>query len=240
MTPLLFLEQSWSYSTISRHHFNPATTSISNLISITATKIRFLHCQIPTMSTLRLHTTLLFSFFAAQALSLPYLDPRCLSSHDVQASEPQSTTSITTTILTLLSSVRTTVEVEDGVGQELDHEDPTVEMSAPKSQGLSQRFRARRGNSSDSDNTLISTSNSPVATDATENQEEANHIKRSSTTEARSPCAYQDYECSNQPRAVAAGSGTTRVVEGNVIVDKPIYTAPPAEYVEHPPPTGHK
>ena len=227
------------------------------------------------MSTLRLHTTLLLSFLAAQALSLPHHDPRHLSGHDVRASELQCTTFTTTTILTMLSGALTTVNVEDSAAKS-DHENPTVGMSAPELKGFRHKCRARRRKGSDSHNTLtpteevksaslspesghgqddnphtahlsrstkslISTSNSPLSTDATGNQEEAELIKRAGTSKLLSRCAPQDYECLGLPYGIAVGSGEVQEVEGDRVVTKPKDQGPPPkEYVETPPATGHK
>ena len=227
------------------------------------------------MSILRLNTTLLLSFLAAQALSLPHHDPRYLSGHDVRASELQSTTPTTTTILTMLSGVMTIVNVEYGAAK-TDHQNPTVGMSAPELKGFRHKCRARRRKGSDSHNTLtpteevetashspesgrgqddnpdtahlsrstkspISTSNSPVSTDATGNQEEAELIKRAGRAKLLSRCAPQDYECLGLPYGVAVGSGEVQEVQGDRVVTKPKDQGPPPkEYVETPPPTGHK
>lgn len=109
------------------------------------------------MSTFRLHTTLIFSFLAAQALSLPQLDPRYPSGYDIRAPAAQSTAFTTTAILTLPTTLPNSVNVEGSFEKRLEDGVSTTKMPAPELKGLSRNFKARRGVDNDSHHTLAPT-----------------------------------------------------------------------------------
>ena len=108
----------------------------------------------PVMSTLRLKSTILLSFLAAQALSLPCLDPRYHPGHDIRAPAAQSATFTTTTILAQLITLRTSASEGDRFAKQLDDENPTIGMPSPDLEGFDRKSKARRGEDNDSHHTL--------------------------------------------------------------------------------------
>ena len=114
------------------------------------------------MFTLKFYATILFSFFAAQALSLPQVDPRYHPGHDVRTSAAQSTSSTTATIVTPPSTLSSSAGLEGGFAKRLDHDSSTVGMS-PDSVGPSLKSKARRREDNDSHQTLARTKDAETA-----------------------------------------------------------------------------